>query len=184
MKQTMRSLALAAAVALAAAPAAAQVSVEVRAGGAVGSHEAAFSGLDVVPGPVVAAAVEVGLTRAVSAWAGVSRVAFGCNEGLCAEQDVTFASQGVAAGVRLHLPRLPWVRAGLLYHAVAGDGAGGSETADAGPGVELGAGGTLRLRDRLTLLPGVVYRRHTSTAAGEDGTTATLGAEVGLRYTF
>jgi hypothetical protein len=169
-----------------ATPAAAQLSVEIRGGGAIGNHAPAAAGLETVAGLALSAAVEMSPVRFASLYAGYTRASFGCEEGFCTGRDVTFTSSGFGAGARLHLPRLPWVRAGVLYHALDTRADGGEHTADPGLGYELGAGATVPLSPRIRLLPGLVYRRHgtTTDGVGDTDTTSLLSAEVGLQIAF
>jgi hypothetical protein len=176
-------LLLAAPALLAARPAAAQLSIEARGGLSVGNDEAAASRLEPRPRPAVSLGAEYEATRLLSVYAGVSRAAFGCQEGFCTRRDISFASTGADAGLRLHLPRLPWLRAGLLYHTLtattrAGPAAG-EASAGRGFGYEVGAGGTIPLLPRVRLLPGLGYRTH-SAASGDH--VSIVSAELGVAF--
>jgi hypothetical protein len=180
----IRTLALLALPALLAArPAAAQLTIEARGGFSIGNDEAAASRLEPRPRPAVSLVVEYPATRLLSAYAGFSRAAFGCEEGFCTDRDVSFASSGVDAGVRLHLPRLPWLRAGVLYHSLtttthAGP-APGESSSGKGFGYELGAGFTIPVVRGVRLLPGLAYRTH-SAESGDHVSIA--AAELGVAF--
>jgi hypothetical protein len=168
---------------LAARPAAAQLTIEARGGFSVGNDEAAASRLEPRPRPAVSLGAEYEATRLLSVYAGLSRAAFGCEEGFCTRRDVSFASSGADAGLRLHLPRLPWLRAGVLYHTLtattrAGPDPGASSSGQ-GFGYEVGAGGTIPLMRRVRLLPGVSYRTH-SAEAGDH--VSIVSAELGVAF--
>ena len=117
-----RSLAILALLALPALllarPATAQLTLVAGGGFSVGNDEAAASRLEPRPQASFSLDAEYPATRVLSAYAGVSRAAFGCREGFCTDREVSFASAGADAGLRLHLPRLPWLRAGVLYHTL------------------------------------------------------------------
>jgi hypothetical protein len=175
---------LAAVALLAARPAAAQFTLEARAGFSVGNDEAAASRLEPRPRPAVSLGAEYAATRLLSVYAGVSRAAFGCEEGFCTRRDVSFASTGAEAGVRLHPPRLPWLRAGVLYHTLtattrAGP-APGESAAGRGFGYEVGAGVTVPVLRRVRLLPGLSYRTH-SAASGDHVSLVTAELGIALR---
>jgi opacity protein-like surface antigen len=163
-------------------PAFAQVSLELRAGGAVGNASPAVSGLGSEPGLALGVGAEVHAVGPVSVYAGYSRAGFGCERGFCAGQDVTFTSHGMAAGVRLHPGSVPWIRAGVLYHGLDTRSPAGSESGGAALGYEAGAGLTFALGRRLQVLPGVTYRRHDATSGDVDGHAALLSGEIGFRY--
>jgi hypothetical protein len=174
---------LAAAALLAARPAAAQLTLEARAGFSVGNDEAAASRLEPRPRPAVSLGAEYAATRTLSVYAGVSRAAFGCEEGFCTDRDVSFSSTGADAGLRLHLPHLPWLRAGVLYHTLstttrAGPDPGESSSGQ-GFGYEVGAGVTIPLLRRVRLLPGLGYRTH-SAASGDQ--VSIVSAEMGIAF--
>ena len=164
-----------------AAPAAAQLAVELRAGGAIGNHEASAAGLETALGPSWGAALEYRLHPVASLYGAYTRATFGCEEGFCAPEGVRFTSSGVSAGARLHLPRLPWLRAGLLYHGVDADAGERAGTVDPGIGYEAAAGLTLPLTPRFAVLPALVYRHHAGTDAVSKPSTSMLGAELSVR---
>jgi opacity protein-like surface antigen len=173
-------------VALAAAsPAGAQLAVEVRGGAGVGNHAASVSKFGLEPGPSVGAALSWAPRPRVEVYAGYSRTGFGCTGGFCPERGIRFTSHGVDAGVRVRLPSAasPWVRAGVVRHALdygaAPDGvepSGGR--AAGGTGFEVGGGLEVRVGRTLAVTPGIRYVRYG--AAGDDG-VAMLVADVGLR---
>jgi hypothetical protein len=174
-----KTLALLASLALAAgSPAAAQFAVEARVGGMVGTYQPAASGRSSAPGPTLSGGAEFTPHRFVSAYAALSLGSFGCENGFCADQDVTIHSRALAAGARLHLPRAPWLRAGLISQALRIDANGQTERFGAEIGYELGGGATIPF-GRLRILPGVAYR-----AAGDADRTSTLSGEVALQVRF
>lgn len=158
----------------------AQVAVELRAGAAIGNHLPAAAGLETSTRPSLAASVEVSPLSFLSLYGTYVRSAFGCQEGFCEDRDVTVTTSGVGAGGRLHLPRLPWVRAGVVHLATSVAADDGDHTIPAGPAFDLGTGLTLRVGGVLELLPGITYRAH---FAPEDRTT-TLSAELGVLLGF
>lgn len=182
MKQVL--LALAATLLLTASPSAAQrVAVEVRGGAGVGNYAEAGADFDFAPRPSFGAAVSYALRPAVEVYAGYSRTTFGCEGGFCAGRGMTFTSAGVDAGVRLGLPlpASPWLRLGVVSHALDFDSDSGeprSGESSSGTGFEAGAGIEVRVVDRISLTPGVRYVRY-----GEQ-TVAMVVGDVGLRIRF
>jgi hypothetical protein len=161
---------------LLATPAAGQVTLEARGGGTVGNYHPAAAGLETVPGPTVTGALELAVARFASLYLGLTGSRFGCEEGFCAGQDVSVTSRGLAGGVRVHPPRLPWVRVGLLSQALRIDGNGERESVGPAIGYELGGGLTIPVAGRVRVLPGIAYR-----AAGDADRASTLSAELGLQ---
>lgn len=162
---------------LTAAPLRAQLAVELRGGAPVGNHAPAAAGLQLVPGAAFGAALEYRLARAISVYAAATQASFGCEEGLCTGQTVTFTTRGAGAGVRLHPAGLPWLRAGAIYYGTTAATADGRDDAgDPALGYEAGAGVTLPLGQRVRLLPGAFLH----TQPGERRTTL-VGAEVGVQ---
>jgi hypothetical protein len=169
------------AIGASALPAGAQLALEVRGGGVVGNHAPAAAGLETVVGPAWAVALEQRVLPLASLYFGYSRSSFGCEQGFCTGREVTFTSQGLAAGARLHPRGLPWLRAGALYHGVDTRAEGASESRDAGPGFELATGFVIPLPGSASLLPGLAYRRHSSRGDDSSRPTSLLGAELALR---
>lgn len=179
-----------AAAVLLAAPAQAQaqaqrgLAVEVRGGASAGNYAASASDFTFAPKPSFGVAAAYGVTERLGVYAGYSRSSFGCETGFCAGCGVGFTSQGVDAGVelRLPLPAAPWVRAGMVAHALEYDGtqvaAGGAGEETSGVGFSAGGGVELRLGRRLSLTPGVRYVRY---GAADDGGVAMLVGDVGLK---
>lgn len=170
----------------AASPAAGQrrMAVEVRGGAGVGNHAPAASDLGFAPGPSCGATVSYPAAPRVQVYAGYSRTGFGCEDGFCAGRGMTFTSRGVDAGVRVSLPAAasPWVRAGLVRHALHASPAlddvdPRSGKVASGVGIELGGGAELRLGRTLAVTPGVRYVRY---GGGDDGVAVLVG-DVGLR---
>jgi hypothetical protein len=157
-----------------ASPGAAQFAFEARVGGMVGNYQPAASGRNSAPGPTVTGGAEFTPHRFGSAYAALTVGSFGCETGFCAEQDVTIHSRALAAGGRLHLPRAPWLRAGVISQAVRIVANGATERFGPALGYELGAGTTVPF-GRLRILPGVTYR-----AAGGVDRTSTLSGELAL----
>lgn len=164
----------------AAAPAGAQQwAVEVRGGGAVGSYTGTDAGLDVVPRLSFGATVERVLLPSLSAYVGVARSSFGCDEALCTGQNVTLTSQGLTLGGRYMLG-VAWVRAGLAMETLRVESDAASETPDPGLGWDLAAGAEIPVGGGFMVRPGLTYVRH---GAGE-GHVALLAAEVGVAMGF
>lgn len=171
---------------LLARPAAAQLTLVASGGFSVGNDEAAASRLEPRPQAAFSLGAEYPVTRVLSAYAGVSRAAFRCREGFCTDREVSFASAGADAGLRLHLPRLPWLRAGVLYHTLtttthAGP-APGEFSSGKGFGYEVGAGITLPLLPRVRLLPGLDYRSHSAASDGSSDHVSIVAAELGIAF--
>lgn len=157
--------------------------LEVRGGAAVGSYTATAAGLDVLPGPSFGAALETRVSGPFSAYLGFSRSSFGCEEGFCAERDVSLTSQGLVAGVRWG-PGLPWLRAGLAVQSLRLTAAAQEETSDVGVGWDLAGGLEIRVTDRFRLRPGLTYLRHAAATDQGDGHVALLALELGVAVRF
>jgi hypothetical protein len=184
MRQTTTAFSVFLAVALFAAPASTQqIGTELRVGAAVGNYTGTDAGLDLVPAPSFAATVELGLTRSLGFYAGINRSSFGCNEALCATQDVLLTSQGVTAGGRYALGP-GWVRAGLAFLQLQVDSDVDTETADFGIGWDLGAGLDFPVGRGFRVRPGITYVRHSAVTPTEDGHAAILAFEVGVAMRF
>lgn len=185
MRKTMKTIlraalpALAGTLVLVSAGAAQQLAVELRGGAAVGNHIPASAGLETLPGPSFSGAVEFTAVPMLSVYVGYVRSAFGCEEGFCRGQDVTFTASGFSGGARIHLPGLPWARVGLVQQSVAAKTESASTDEGSSIGAELGLGGTVPISRQFSLLPGLTYRK----AGGAEG-TAVLAAEVGVRFSF
>ena len=156
-----------------------RLGLELRGGVAVGNYTDSDAGLDLAPRPSFGATVEVVATESLAGYLAFDRSSFGCTEGICTNRDLTFTSQGFAAGVRWS-SGLPWVRAGALYHTLDVRGAGAGESPDAGVGFEVAAGVDLPLWQAARIRPGVVYRRHQAGSDGVEAHVALLAVEVGV----
>jgi opacity protein-like surface antigen len=176
------ALATAAAALTAAAPLAAQLSLEVRGGAAVGNASQSLSGLDMAPRPAFGAGFSLPVRGPATAYAAYTRSAFGCEEGFCIDRDVTFVSHGVSAGVRLEHGQLPYLQAGLLYHALDTRARTGGDSGEAGIGYELGVGYAVPLTPRIAVTPALTYRRHDAVSGGVDGYAALVTGEIGVRF--
>lgn len=162
-----------------AAASAQQLAVELRAGASVGNYTETAAGLELLPAPSFAVVLETGLTGSLSGYAGFTRSTFGCEEGFCADRDVSLTSQGLILGGRWD-GGLPWVRAGLAVQSLRLSAEAQAETSDPGVGWDLAAGVTLPVGRRLRLRPGLTYLRHEAATGQGDGHVAVLALEVGL----
>jgi hypothetical protein len=172
-------LAILAAVLSPASAVAQRFGLEVRGGGAVGSYTATAAGLDVIPALSFGAALETRVSGPFSAYVGLSRSSFGCEEGFCAGRDVSLTSQGLVAGARWG-PGLPWIRAGLALQNLRLTADGEEETSDLGVGWDLAGGIDVTLADRFHLRPGLTYLRHAAATVQGDGHVALLALELGV----
>lgn len=135
--------------------------VEARAGGGIGSFEATGAGLEFVPGPAWGLVLTWGLDERIGLYAGYSSITFGCDAAFCRGYDVSFVSRGVSLGARGQAPirGRPWLRLGVLLHDFEqrwhGPERPGSETTDAGTGLETAAGIQWDLRPGVSLVPGL-----------------------------
>lgn len=164
----------------AAAPAGAQQwAVEVRGGAAVGNYTATEAGLDMAPRLSFGATVERRLLPMVSVYVGVNRSAYGCEEALCTDRDVTLTSQGVTAGGRFTVG-VAWVRAGLAMEALRVESAVSAETYDPGLGWNLAVGAAIPVGRGFRIRPGISYVRH----GVEEDHAALLAAELGVAMRF
>jgi hypothetical protein len=167
-------------------PAAAQIAIEVRGGASIGNDRAAASRLERLPGLALSIGAEYPVTRRVSAYAGLSRTGFGCEEGFCTGRQVSFESSGAELGVGLRLPHLPWLRAGMIYHElttkVEAGADPGSYSSGHGAGYEVGTGFTIPITRRLRVLPGVGYRTHAAATGGASDRVSIVAAEIGVSY--
>jgi hypothetical protein len=162
--------------------------VEARVGAAIGAFEATGAGLEMVPGPAWGITVSWGPSERIGVYAGYSSVRFGCDSGFCRGENVSFLARGASLGARAQatLPGEPWLRAGLLLHGFeqrwGGMNGPGSETADAGTGLEAAAGITWRVAERVSLVPGL-YIGFLPTRAADGVTDRAFftGTELGVR---
>lgn len=97
----------------------------------------------------------------LTAYAGISRHAFSCDEedGPCDESAVAGGFQG---GLKVLLVRearaLPWIRGGVIGQSLDPDG----DTSDLGIGFEIGGGVDIDVTHRFAVVPGVHYRNFTA----------------------
>lgn len=165
---------------LVSAPVAGQrLALEVKGGGAVGNYTAARSGLDVLPGPVFGAALEVWATPSVAGYVGFTRSSFGCEEGFCINRDVSYTTQGLTVGARWS-PGLPWARAGLVFQGLDIEAREGGGTSGPALGIELAGGAEITVGDRVGLRPGLAYVRHGASTDLGDGHVAMLALEFSV----
>jgi opacity protein-like surface antigen len=164
-----------------------RIHFELRAGVAVGEARVAASGRQWDPGAAWRIGASFAALPGLDLYAGYGRNGFGCSDGFCAGNDVTFASAGLDAGLRYQVG-MGWLRAGVIRHALHSDwnnaeGAG-SSSSDAATGWEAGAGIAFALAPRLQLTPGIRYS--TFRAALTDATTrdavGVLTTDIGIRY--
>lgn len=164
------------------------VAVELRGGASAGNYAGAASNFELAPEPSFGAGASFGFTDALGVYAGYSRSTFRCESGFCVERGVRFTSQGMEAGVQLQLPVIaaPWLRAGVVRHALAYDaqpldGAASDGEETSGTGFSAGGGLEVRLGRRLSLTPGVRYLRY---GGGDDGAVAVVVGDVGVKIRF
>lgn len=112
-------------------------------------------------------------TPSLTAYAGLSRDAFSCDEDEeegC-EDDLT--SSGFQAGLKFLLTRegraLPWLRAGILGHSLDTNGS----DSDMGIGFEAGAGADLDVSPRWAIVPALHIRSYSPDFDGDDDISAT-----------
>ena len=119
-------------------------------------------------------------TPALSAYAGLSRHNFSCDEDEACEDGAV--AGGFQGGLKLLLRRegnvLPWARGGLIGQTLDPNG----ETSDLGLGFEVGAGADIGITPRFSVVPALQYRSF-SADFGESDVTAgwfalTLGGHL------
>lgn len=157
--------------------------LEVRGGAAVGGYTATAAGLDVLPALAFGAVLETRVSGPFSAYLGFTRSSFGCEEGFCADRDVSLTSQGLVAGARWG-PGLPWLRAGLAFQSLRLTADDQEETSDVGVGWDLAGGLEIPVTDRFRLRPGLTYLRHAAATDQGDGHVALLALELGVAVRF
>lgn len=161
---------------LASNPLDAQLSIEGRAGTAIGNHRAAAAGLQIRPRTALAASIEYAATPVASIYAGYNHMSFACRDGYCSDKPMTFTSHGFAAGVILESATGFRFRGGLIHHRV--DAA--NTTARAGLGFEGGVGYRIRLGERVSIRPEIGVHRHGATTGDVEGPTTVLTAMIGV----
>jgi hypothetical protein len=166
--------------------------VEVRAGAGIGAFEASNAGLQIAPRTAWGLSVSWGPTPALGGYLAYSAVGFGCTDGFCRDQDVSFTSRGLSAGVRAEAPlrAAPWVRGGLLFHDLdqRWSGAAGprAEKAEGGLGFEAAGGLSWPITERLSAAPGL-HVGFLPTTRAVDGATENavfFTFDVGLRFSL
>lgn len=184
MGSMIRLVLVLALAAMAAKPAAAQrYTVELRGGAAIGNYTDTGAGLDVVPGPSFAATAELRFTELVSAYVGINRSAFGCEEGLCIGRDVTLVSQGATAGVRL-TRGLFWGRVGAAVQVLRQESDARTVTSDPGIGWDLAAGVEVPVGRGFLVRPGLTWLRHQTPDDDIAAHASVLALEVGVAMRF
>ena len=155
----------------------AQTAAEVRGGLMVGNHTSTAAGLEWVPEP----SYEVRITRqvrpGVALSAGYLRTSFGCTEGFCRGSEPTVTGTHAAVGAQLSRGPL-WARVGALYGAVRVGSEG--EAPLAGLGIEAGAGIRVPI-GRLSIRPGVSWRRMAADTPSRSDRAVALGIDLGIR---
>lgn len=179
-----------------AAPAHAQapgaLGLEARAGAGIGAFEATAAGLQMAPGAAWGVSLSWGPTPALGGYLAYSAIGFGCTEGFCRDQDVSFTSRGLSVGVRAEAPvrSAPWLRGGLLFHDLeqrwSGVAEPGAATADGRLGFEAAGGLSWPVADRLSLTPGlhVGFLPTTRAADGATENVVFFVLDVGLRFSL
>jgi hypothetical protein len=115
-----------------------RLSLEVRAGGAIGEVRAARSTAR-PPGAAWGASAAIRVTPHVEATFGFGSSSFGCTDGFCEGRNVRFKGAGAEGGVRVSARRA-WIAGGIARHALqarwstlhAGTGAERAERRSAG----------------------------------------------------
>jgi opacity protein-like surface antigen len=124
--------------------------------------------------------VHVLVAPRVSVYGGYSQTEFDM-EALSAEG----TDRGWEAGARVAFPGVgfsPWVRGGLLFHDFETEVAGVEFEGDDEVGFEVGAGAAFPLGPRVSVSPGVAYRRYaTEFFGGGDEDVSYLNLDIGLR---
>lgn len=93
--------------------------------------------------------------------------------------------RGWEAGARVAFPGVgfsPWVRGGLLFHDFETEVAGVEVDGDDEVGFEVGVGAAFPLGPRVSVSPGVAYRRYaTEFVGGRDLDVSYVNLDIGLR---
>jgi hypothetical protein len=162
-----------------------RLSLEVRAGGAIGEVRAARSTAR-PPGAAWGASAAIRVTPHVEATFGFGSSSFGCTDGFCEGRNVRFKGAGAEGGVRVSARRA-WIAGGIARHALqarwstlhAGTGA---ERAEPAVGWYAGGGAAFELREGVLLAPGLRYHAyHTSFGTDPADGVGYLTADVGVR---
>jgi hypothetical protein len=181
VRRTFSSAALVAAVGLGLpVTSSAQVSVEFKNVFSVGSHSATAAALDFVPGFGFEVLAGLGVGGGIEVFGGLSRIAFGCNEGFCANIEPSVKGNHLIAGVARQ-GGLTWIRAAVLHGTAEVDLPGGE--ADSGLGFRAGAGLSLG-SGSISVRPGLSVSRMAAGSAAATAHAAAVGAELGIRYTL
>ena len=155
-----------------------EMQAELRAGLTVGSHSRSAAGLDIAPALSFDVTVRRQMWPRIALFAGYSRTAFGCEEGYCADQDVSVTGNHAALGAEWGSGG-PWVRLGLLLGAV--DAGADGDPSSFGVGV-LGAAGLRIGTGRMQFMPGLSYRWMSASATSESAGAVALALDLGLAF--
>ena len=156
--------------------AAAQTYVELRGGFTAGSHTATAAGFDFAPKLSYEALVIRHITPLLGVYGGYMQTAFGCEEGFCLDRDLTVTGSHGVLGAEAR-KAWAWLRLGLLL-GVTEVGTEG-EDPDLGPGFQARAGVTFGW-DRITLRPGLSYRRMGANTPSSSDHAVAVGADLGV----
>jgi opacity protein-like surface antigen len=162
-----------------------RLSLELRAGGALGEVRAARSTRR-PPGTAWSAGAAIRLANEVEATLGYGSSSFGCTDGFCQGRDVRFTGAGADVGVRVSR-RAAWIAGGLARHALLArwstlHAGTGDERAEPAIGWYAGGGAAFEVRDGVLLTPGLRYHAyHTSFGADPADGVGYLTADVGVR---
>lgn len=168
--RTLTGLALATALLAMPSTATAQLSLEGRVGSSIPTGDLADdAGLNQTAGLSFAAEGMLSLSERATAYAGVSRHAFNCDE--CS---VDVSTMGFNTGVKLILGSgnaLPWVRGGLMIHKPeVGDVDGDWEV-----GFDTGVGVDWRINPSFSIVPAARFNSYSSGDASITFATLDLG---------
>lgn len=169
-------------VALAPGSASGQMQAEVRGGLTIGSHSGSYAALDIAPSISMDVVVRRQIHPRFAVFGGYFRTAFGCEEGICKDQDpsITVVGNHGVLGVEWGSGG-PWLRTGLMLGTTRAGTRGDSPTMGIGMhaagGLTVGSGG-------FRFLPGLSYRWMKATSASDDDHAVALSLDLGFAYQF
>ena len=157
-----------------------QMQAEVRGGLTIGSHSGSYAALEIEPSISMDVVVRQQVHPRFAVFGGYFRTAFGCEDGICKDQDpaITIVGNHGVLGVEWGSGG-PWLRTGLMLGTTKAGTRGDPPTIGIGihaaGGLTVGSGG-------FRFLPGFSFRRMAATSESDDDHAVAIALDLGFAY--
>jgi len=151
-----------------------QLTLDVKNALTIGALSTSESGVQSKPGWSLEASLGYGLNPSLSVFGGYARTIFGCDGGFCSGIDVKVSGNHGILGLEFN-KGAPFARAALMYGKT---GVTGADTAEAGLGIKLGAGGSFG--DSVRIRPGLSFSWMDASTADLSANATAFSLELGV----